>query len=250
MSPIIVIIGWILWAALGAIGLRLLLQARRIRALPELLVGLYFLGGTVIGHGPILVFLSLPELKETAPDVVYWINVVSRFGISTAPMILGLFAWRVFRPQDRRAAIAAVTIALVAVVTACIGVGSPSAELAQKQPLVYWLAVLSSATAYTWCSLEAFVNYRSGRKRVALGLSDPIVINRFLLWAIWSGVCVVLSSANVAGVFASGGTLKGLALTVVSIVYLTGGVVNLVVVWLIFVPPRFYRTRISSFAAA
>ncbi len=43
-----------------------------------------------------------------------------------------------------------------------------------------------------WACYESLRYYRSMHRRQTLGLADPIVANRFLLWSIWTGAVTFL----------------------------------------------------------
>ena len=87
-----------------------------------------------------------------------------------------------------------------------------------------------------WGSSEALRYYAAMRRRLALGLADPVVTNRFLLWGV----------AMSAGVIAS---LSGLFMTISGMVnpgawpYLVLGIsttISPVAQWFAFFPPRSY----------
>ena len=49
-----------------------------------------------------------------------------------------------------------------------------------------------------WASFESFRYWRAMRKREALGLADPVVTNRFLLWTLWTGGVTLLPGLALA----------------------------------------------------
>ncbi len=56
------------------------------------------------------------------------------------------------------------------------------------------LLLLSSIRTFCcgWAFFETANYYRMMRRRSALGLADPLVTNRFLLWSIWTGSMAIL----------------------------------------------------------
>jgi hypothetical protein len=86
------------------------------------------------------------------------------------------------------------------------------------------------------------------RRRLALGLADPVVVNRFALWALVSiGSVVINTVGTVMGVQAGGNALDDELLVIV-----TGsiGMIDSVGIYLAFLPPRRYEAWIRRIAAA
>ncbi|MCP5056291.1 MAG: hypothetical protein GY937_06135 [bacterium] len=87
------------------------------------------------------------------------------------------------------------------------------------------------------------------RKRVALGLAEPLVANRFLLWAIAS-LCTVASVWTVnAPVFlgyepGSAGEISARSISM--LVTSAFGIATICAYWLTFFPPAWYRARFPS----
>jgi hypothetical protein len=50
-----------------------------------------------------------------------------------------------------------------------------------------WIEQTAVALGYGWATAELFRCYFQMRRRRALGLADPIVTNRVLLWGLWAG---------------------------------------------------------------
>src|SRR5262249_36825653 len=120
----------------------------------------------------------------------------------TGALCLLLFTARVFREHDRRAwAFVGAMGALLAVHT--IGYArdlaagmSPRTLLAQ---LLYWGAWSLALTGIAWgqTGFESLRYYALLRKRVALGLADPAVANRVLLWGLMGATalaCVLVDT--------------------------------------------------------
>jgi hypothetical protein len=88
-----------------------------------------------------------------------------------------------------------------------------------------------------WTGLESLLFYRQMRRRLALGLADPVVTNRFLLWAVFgvttTAILVVNAGYHLAGV----NTLND---PVCRLVTTLGAFVASSAMYLAFVPPAFY----------
>jgi hypothetical protein len=85
------------------------------------------------------------------------------------------------------------------------------------------------------------------RRRVRLGLGDPVVANRFLLWGIGAGAAGLGSFIGVAGQLATGaaGTQSSWSMLSSS----CHGLIAAIALWLAFVPPGFYRRFIEKRSA-
>ncbi|HTO07417.1 MAG TPA: hypothetical protein VMR86_10220 [Myxococcota bacterium] len=160
------------------------------------------------------------------------------------------FTVKVFRPGARWARWSAWlgTLALV-----CAGVVSdhavitysdPAEILAHtRPPLATVLTVL--ALAWGWTALEGLRYYRMMRKRMALGLADAVVTNRFLLWGLNGLTSVGWVSVSVI-VFLAGGNLATSPLVVSTTS--GGGFANTIFLLLIFMPPAAYTRWIERSA--
>lgn len=99
--------------------------------------------------------------------------------------------------------------------------------------------------SYVWTALEGFRYYRMMVKRMALGLADAVTTNRFLLWTISGLVSTAWISVN-AFMLAVG---ENLARNPVNIAATSaGGVVNTVLLVLIFLPPAAYTRWVERAA--
>ena len=139
---------------------------------------------------------------------------------------------------------------LVAVVTVALLIVSLTAQWATTQ-------VGSIAAESFWYRLQLYVHggayainmwanarfERALRRRIPLGLADPIVANRVLLWAIASGVVVLQYAYSIGVVYVTPpgehaignpGIISGL------------GLVAGVLILLAFFPPRAYHRWISA----
>lgn len=180
-----------------AVGLRLLQLAGRTRQLPELCAGLGLLLVCGLGH-PFAVAGRTGGLVGTALG-----NALFGLGVGLASAGIALiyaFTWRVFRPRAawarRVVTLAALTLA---VQTAGIVRASTRARaLPEILPLTRPWAIAIVATTglgFAWTGVESARHHARLRRRLALGLADPVVVNRFLLWELSAAAVVVLTAA-------------------------------------------------------
>jgi hypothetical protein len=100
---------------------------------------------------------------------------------------------------------------------------------------------------FAWTGVESLHQYRMARRRLALGLSDPVVANRFLLWSVVGFSMTAVIGASLAlhlqglGIMAS-----PLALFVV----LFGAGVGTGFMLLGFLPPAAYLRLVRRRAGA
>jgi hypothetical protein len=100
----------------------------------------------------------------------------------------GVFIWKVFRP-DATWAPALIGVCLCASAAALVGFGLSGTFTTGQVPMHwFWLELAGRTAGSLWLVCEAIRYYELMRKRMRLGLADPVICNRFLLWAI-GGVC-------------------------------------------------------------
>lgn len=224
------------------IGARLIWHARRAPHLPALAMGLaLFLTG---GLGYILLFVSL-AMPDTAGT---WLPLFQGAGllcISTGSGALWVFTWRTFRPGERWAT------CLVAVAGAMLLLSYTllAAEGGFAEPIrsgtKFWIGFVARALALVWAGAESFRYYGLMRRREALGLAEPLVTNRFMLWGIAATVGAI--SAAVSGVMiAMGAQSAGPFIAGLRMVMAGFGMLSAASLWLAFFPPEAYRRRFAQ----
>jgi hypothetical protein len=174
---VIVATTWLLCGLLLALGVRTLLQAWRTREVPELLVGAFFI---LLGPSA-AVRLTIEQLQ---PDHARRLVAICSLPVSASMALACLFTYRTFRPGVAWAkALAAIGIAsLAAGVWFEVNGLEFSAEL---EPRLSFL--LPRALCLGWGTFEAARYHLMMRRRLKFGLADPVVANRFLLYALWTG---------------------------------------------------------------
>ncbi len=225
---------------LVSLGVRLLRASRLAGAKPELLLGLGFvLAGVSAWLIPLAASEGMPE--ATAKGIAF----AAQTGMSVAVALLSRFAWLVFRPDSVAARWLAFSLiaANLAVPLALAGQGAPvpTGALGVAVPL-------SRCSVLLWLFVESVSYSRQMRRRVSLGLAEPMVANRFTLWAIWTGALAFIPLFTLS--MRALGILVGPA-TGVLVPVLGGGLaVALVACWLAFFPTAGYRRWIERRAAA
>jgi hypothetical protein len=182
----------------GMVGVRLLRLGGSEGTGTVRLLGLYFLL-----HGALATGLSvatyvgwssadmqLPALAARALNGGFF--VTSTLGVTC----LLLFTQRTFRPASATGrSLAGGLVMLMAVSVAVLG-ASEGFEIRVINGPAYWVHFAARVASWTWVALESFAYWRQQRRRLALGLADPVVTNRFLLWGLWAALFALLAFAD------------------------------------------------------
>lgn len=216
------------------VGIRLVLLWRETRQLPELLIGLGVLGIGPVGFSVTVVSQLLAEASPGASTLCYGL---AQLAVSAGALAKLVFTWKVYHPGSRiaRGAVLAGGLALIAVYLEMAWRGFPvEAPGLRHLPLV---------AALLWGAIEALRYRERMRRRARLGLGDPVVENRFLVWGIGA------AAAGIGSVFSMvAGTLYGAeALVDPQLLLLLSlhGMVAALCMWLAFLPPRAYLRRLT-----
>jgi hypothetical protein len=222
------------------VGAGLLQLGRRTRQTPERLLGVYFL------------FTGLDYSLYTIPVAFGFESVhdltagAALFAYAIAVVALLLFTRGVFR---RGAAWAdwltgLCTLALFAGVAGSFARGDWDGGGADSP--AYWSYFLGYTIACAWVASEAALTGLSARKRLRIGLCEPVLVNRYLLWFAFGALQVL---ACVALFFADQANLAGEAMSrPLDAVLGFTEIASIAMVWLAFFPPAAYRTWIAGAA--
>lgn len=220
------------------VGTRLLLQARRTRKLPELAMGLNFVMAGFIGYALLVAAESLHLLPGRLAGFGSFFGVT---GISIGGAFVCLFTQRVFHAQSRVALVA------LALLSGWFGLASYGAWILNVEKaqqgfgvwLGHWGAHLGLLAAYGWSTGESLRYYALMRRRVQVGVGDPLVANRFLLWGIGTLATVLVTLLYMAMQLLGHYELPASLIGVSSLLVLVTAIAE----WLAFFPPRSYRKR-------
>jgi hypothetical protein len=172
-----IVVGWV-------IGIRLLRLARRTSGVPELALGV---GECLLAGLVPPLFIVAQAVSE--PAVIRTAHFLGHLAYTVGSAVLILFTWRVFRPSETWAR------ALVYLALFVLGIGGglnlsravmvhDATELRAIQTLAFLVMEWISLVGFFWTTGEALHHHRRLRKQAALGLTDPVVANRMLLWAV------------------------------------------------------------------
>lgn len=226
------------------VGGRLLFLARATHRSPEFFLGM---GTVLLVVGGILEMAGL-ELARARSDWAYAFEVVALFTHSASASSLSLAVWRVFFP-DRPWALRLCLIETALLFTSWQAVILPG-QHTYVTGFTPWfhLHVASRGAAFAWVAIAAAIHHLRLRRQLALGLVDPFLCHRFLLWTVamgcTAGILAVACFINVTRgelLFASPNALVG-----VSVLGLVGSWALLFA----FLPPPAYVRFIESTRSA
>jgi hypothetical protein len=183
---------FLVFALLAAPALRLLGQAGRTRQTPEIWAGLYFLCAAI----GLPMRLYGASLLASDPDLAGTLNTIGHVFFAAGTVSMTIFTWRVFHPGSR----VGLLFALATIATICVtSAHTISGGHASDEDSISMLATNAARLIPTyWACLESLRYWLRMRRREALGLADPVVTNRFLLWAIWTGALSALPSITLS----------------------------------------------------
>ncbi len=228
-----------------AVGVRLLVMHLRTGAAPELLLGGMLLLAVGIGYA---LMIATPR---AGPESKGALQMISTFATCAGFSLLFAFTWRVFHPQEwwaRIFAAAGMLTMLVAVVRRCIQVETRGVvDITQEALVDLLLQGGTVVVAYAWTAWESLRYYGMMRRRVALGLADPTVCNRFLLW----GLMALAVNAGIAvNMLAFAIHVDALQTPWVLLLSSTTGLTQVLLLLLAFLPPRSYLSWVRARASA
>jgi hypothetical protein len=239
----------LLCAAVGAlVGLKLLGIAAHTRKLPELAIGTGLLAYSTLSQPVLLAQQALGE--ETSVGLGMGLVVLRVVATYVTLVGLSLFTWQVFGAESRWRQALAAAMVVAGLISGGMTIWAAWLNLTANLPMPLYgrLGMLPHFTlSFGWVSLESLRYYALMRKRRALGLADPVVTNRFLVWGAGEGVASLVVFTLFAAMLRSGEILASDPL--VSWCVTLAALVNALVWWLTFTPPRAYLRWIRDAAA-
>jgi hypothetical protein len=238
--------GTIYMLTITVVAIRLLMLARRNKGMPELLLGLSLLIGGTFGAtleaGGMAAKATIDD-----PALIGTMLLCGKVCGLFALVFQGLFIWKVFRPEAAWAP-AMVGICFAFSATALAGFWLNGTFSTAEIPMLwFWLELAGRTTGSCWLVVEAIRYYRLMRRRMQLGLADPVICNRFLLWAV-AGVCgVAMMLTAVPPVIAPASDHPLMSLDIVA--FSVTGIGFCVAYSLVFFPPERYLRWLGSRAA-
>jgi hypothetical protein len=95
---------------------------------------------------------------------------------------------------------------------------------------------------YAWIAIEGFHYHAMMQRRANIGLADPVLTNRFLLWSVM-GILASLANFLCLGYLLAGKNIMTESVPVLATSL--NGVANGILILLIFMPPDWYLKRIA-----
>lgn len=223
------------------VGVRLLFVAVRTRRQPELLFGLAFLCG---GAGQAFGQIGQRVLWTEAGLLATSMNAVCLALVAAGTIALWTVTRRVFRPEGR---LPGVLFALGCVATLVgFAVRGLDGEFAHVTAGSRGHAIHEAArlVMLSWMAFESTRHYGMLRRRMRLGLADPMASNQLLLWTV-SGYATWLAAAVISW-WSFGLRIHPLESPVATAILTVLMLVIGVGMWCAFFPPAALRRRIGA----
>jgi len=232
----------------SSVGIRLVRVWWRTRALPEFCVG-FGMASVALGCMPLTALGRSPQLVTTPVGRALF---CAGIGMATLTFILvWLFDWRVFRPQARWAA---VLFGVASCSLVGCWAGMAHAELTgETLPDIMWRArpftgglLFLLCSSYAWGAVESLSYWGTMRRRMSIGLVDPVLADRFLLWGIANLTTALLCAVLLYAV------LRGMVIArdpAPLYVIAAAGIVMSVTWYLTFFAPERYRRWVRERAS-
>ena len=221
------------------VGMDLLRRAAKTRGLPELILGLAF-----IFNGLSYLFADLPFSIDN--DVILnGFSFIGRIFASCCALTIAVFAWRVFRPETRWVKWLVWTDG--ALLLAAATVSALEGDWEGVYPLTYtgfWFEWLGGILPFIWLAVESLCAYSRSRRRVRIGLGNPIVCNRYLLIGLYGTLAFITYPVFLWMyiVYELHGTWSDPLGVLIGIVEIA----SLAALWISFSSPAFYRRWIGN----
>jgi hypothetical protein len=231
-----------------AVALRLLLLSRATRRRPELYLGLGILGTAVLGYG-VLIAAQLVRGGSnpigTSPAARALQGAGEILHDAGATMMIA-FVVSVFRPQARWAKALAVAL-LLALWGGNLGWQLENGFRSAGIGNAFWWTRYAVIWSYPlWTMFESYRYHALMRRRLALGLANPLVTNRFLLWGSGSlGTALAIWISSISFFLAGSPALAAAWTGPIEIATATVGVATVAIFYLTFLPPRGYRNWVA-----
>ncbi len=224
------------------LGIRLLALGARTRRLPEVCIGLALLLMGGLGYPLIMAARMAVRFSDPARIGVMAFAILL---MAVGTFAVGVFNWRVFRPGEGWARALAIATGFSLVLCIGLQLAGPGLRAAavDNQGLGFRLFLLHSGWLTAWGAYESLRAWSRLRLRLRIGLADPVVCERVLLWGIASVASATVSvTSTIAGFlginFAA--TAFGAAVTAPLGLIAAGSM------WLAFVPPAGYLRRVRA----
>jgi hypothetical protein len=221
-----------------AVGIRLVRLARRTRGFPERMLG----WSALVGPGLVAPSMVVVHAISEPEVVVRAAAATSQLAYAAFCALLVTFTWQCFRPDDSwarwlaRGAMATAAFGAAVGVARALGFAS-AMDLRDMNHWAFRLMGFAVLVGNFWTAAESFGYYGRMRKRRVLGLADPVVTNRFLLWGLVGAGAVAATGVPMVVSLAGGDSFNDVPTRLVGAAATIFGTVCL---QLAFLPPRSY----------
>lgn len=190
MGAIAFVIGKIAFAAIGvAVGWQLAAEVRRGESPGPHRVALAAL--SVGGLG----LVAMPLADALGSEAL---SLGGEVAVRIALLLLCLFIARTFRPGALGLAGAAACGLLLLATLAWDVAAQPALTRYDYARPSSHASQLSAAIPFAWSALESGVLWRRARRRLRIGLGEPVLAERFLLWSLATACFVAISLLAIA----------------------------------------------------
>ena len=221
------------------VGIDLLRRARTTRGLPELFLGLAF-----VFNGLSYFFADLPSIIENEAFLNEF-SYIGRIFAALCALTIAAFTWRAFRAQTRWAKWIFWTDG--ALLLLGITLSALEGDWEGTSPLTYKgvrFEFLGGVAPFIWLAIESLGTYLRSRRRVRIGLSDPIVCNRFLLIGLY-GMLASFTYPIYLWMYIEY-ERSGFWSDPITVFVGVVEVISLAALWISFAAPEFYRRWIGK----
>jgi len=174
-------------AAAFLLSAHLLRRAWQRRDLAPFLLGVNLLFAMGFGYLLCSAGMGAALLAEAPAPRLVAALLGTGYGATLAGLVAALvFQWRVFQPTERWPAALAAGLS-GAMLAGWAGAAATGALAAGRYEGVWiWLLNAGMLATNLWVGIEPLVYHAKLRRRVPLGLAEPVVADRFLLWGLGS----------------------------------------------------------------
>jgi hypothetical protein len=226
------------------LGARLVWLGVRSRSATEWLLGLTFLIWS-LSYALWLFPIVVPSQSALESQLL----IASRLTSNLGGVGFGIFPLLAFRRGSTWAKWLSTSIAICLIVgsVGSFWVGDPEG-LEPLSNLWWWFDWIGEIVPAIWIGVEGLHHYGTSGTRVRLGLCEPIVRHRYLLWGL-AGVFWTLLDFVVVGQYVEYWATRSWSTTLDRFVGFCE-IAALGMIWLVFFSPRFYRRWIAGAASA
>ncbi len=221
------------------LGARLIRLGIRTRSAAEWLLGLTFIMWA-LSYVPWVIAVAFQGQFALESQIL----IASRIATNLGAIGIAFFPLLAFRRGSTWAKRLSVSIAICVI----LGIAGSiwAGDLEGVEPLTnvwWWLEWIGDIAPAIWIGAEGLHHYGTTRPRVRLGLCEPIVGHRYLLWGI-AGVFWTLLGFVVVGQYVEFWATRSWSAVLDNLVGFCD-IAALAMIWLVFFPPSIYRRWID-----